>query len=77
MHDYAIVMQQVNSNVQLIGPAALAALLNKSEATIRSDVHRAPDRLPPRTKLPGSNRLFWRKSTVESWILQGEQGAQE
>lgn len=52
----------------LIGPAELAKLISLSEATIRSDVTRRPDRLPKRFLMPGSNRLRWSKAAVLAWI---------
>lgn len=42
----------------LMSVEELAALLHKSPATVRSDVHRRPMGLPPRYKLPGMKRIF-------------------
>ena len=75
VHDYAVLMHHTNRiavppSLDLLNPEQLAAILRKSEASVRSDVHRAPERLPPRVIVPNSNRLLWLRSTVESWIAQ-------
>ena len=57
----------------LLTPKEVAELLRKSEASVRSDVHRAPHRLPPRVLMPGSNRLRWNAKTVAAWLAQHEQ----
>lgn len=54
---------------RLIGPVELAARVCKSVLTVRKDVHRRPDTLPPRTILPGDARsLRWRESDVDAWL---------
>lgn len=72
VHDYAIPMHEspLPSSLDLLTPAQLAVILHKSEATVRSDVHRAPERLPPRVIMPNSHKLLWLRSSVESWLLQ-------
>ncbi len=52
---------------------SLPALLTPKEVAVRSDVHRAPHRLPPRVLMPGSNRLRWNAKTVAAWLAQHEQ----
>lgn len=46
----------------------LATLLNRSPATIATEVTKFPNKLPPRIKLPGSRRVLWLKEDVEEWI---------
>ena len=46
----------------------LATLLNRSPATIATEVSKAPHKLPPRLELPGSRRVLWLQSDVEEWI---------
>lgn len=46
----------------------LAELLHRSVHTIRLDASRAPERLPPITRLRGHNRLLWRREDVIAWI---------
>lgn len=72
VHDYAIHMHEsaLPSSLDLLNPAQLAVILHKSEATVRSDVHRAPERLPPRVIMPNSHKLLWLRSSVETWLLQ-------
>lgn len=59
-------------DLDLLSPKELANILHKSEASIRSDVHRAPERLPPRVQMPNSNKLLWRRTTVHAWLIQHE-----
>ena len=46
----------------------LAGILNRSPATIATEVTKAPQKLPPRLHLPGSRRVLWLQSDVEKWI---------
>jgi len=46
----------------------LAGLLNRSPATIATEVTKSPHKLPPRLQLPGSRRVLWLQSDVEMWI---------
>lgn len=46
----------------------LARLLNRSPATIATEVTKNPDKLPPRLRLPGSRRVLWLQEDVEKWI---------
>lgn len=46
----------------------LAPLLGRAVSTIKTDVRRRPDSLPPRLKIPGSNRLVWVEADVIEWI---------
>ena len=46
----------------------LAKYLHKSVTTIRSDVSRNPQCLPPICRLPGTKRLLWRLEDVERWL---------
>jgi hypothetical protein len=53
---------------KLLTPKELAELLRLSPETVKADCRRAPEKLPPRFKRPGSNRLLWRLSDVEKWM---------
>ena len=53
---------------ETIGTAELAALLHKTEKTIKKDVSVAPWRLPPRVLIPGSRRVMWLRETVIEWL---------
>jgi predicted DNA-binding transcriptional regulator AlpA len=46
----------------------LARLLARSPQTIRRDLRRNPDAVPPRLQLPGTKLLRWREADVEAWI---------
>lgn len=48
----------------------LSAYLQKSVASIRSDVSRNPHALPPICRLPGTKRLLWRVEDVEVWLAR-------
>lgn len=48
----------------------LAPLLNRSVSTIKSDVRRRPQSLPPRLKIPGSKKLLWLETDVTAWFKQ-------
>ena len=75
VHDYANRMHENATayTLDLLDPKQLGAILHKSEATVRSDVHRAPERLPPRIVMPNSHKLLWLRSTVEAWLLQHQE----
>ena len=46
----------------------LAAILGRSPETIRRDLRRNPDAVPPRLQLPGTRLLRWRAADVEGWL---------
>lgn len=46
----------------------LASVLGRSTSTIRRDLRRHPDAVPPRLQLPGTRLLRWRQSDVERWL---------
>jgi len=46
----------------------LSVFLQKTVASIRSDVSRNPMSLPPICRLPGTKRLLWRIEDVERWL---------
>lgn len=43
-------------------------LFNKSEESVKCDVTRAPHRLPPRLKIPGSRAVRFSKDSVIAWL---------
>lgn len=63
--------------MEVLTKADLAKLLNRSPATISSDMVRRPKCLPPHFKLPGSSRPLWYKPTVDAFLmaLASEAGA--
>lgn len=54
----------------LLDLQALARLLGRSPETIRRDLRRNPDAVPPRLQLPGTRLLRWREADVEHWLAQ-------
>lgn len=65
--------QQLVDNCQLIGIRELANRLYRKEATIRTQVSREPNKLPPRFPIPGSNQVVWMLATVINWMLEQQQ----
>ena len=53
---------------QLMTVEDLARVLRRSVSTIRSDVTRRPETLPPRVLVPGGRRVLWRAEDVEAWV---------
>lgn len=53
---------------KVLGVAELAALLRRAPKTVAIEVSRAPHKLPPRLKLPGSRRVLWLAEDVEKWL---------
>ena len=53
---------------KLLDIQELAELLGRSTETIRKDVRRRPDAVPPRLVIPGTRLLRWRASDVEAWL---------
>lgn len=54
--------------LKIITVEDLSAILHKEPSTIRRDVSRAPERLPPKLDIPGSNKLLWLLTDVNEWI---------
>jgi predicted DNA-binding transcriptional regulator AlpA len=54
--------------MQTLTIADLSIILNRSPATIATEVTKAPHKLPPRLNLPGSRRVLWYQKDVEDWI---------
>ena len=55
---------------ELLTIAELAPLLGLAVATLRSDVSRRPQVLPPRVIFPCSRRVVWRRGDVRKWIAK-------
>ena len=58
------------SSQQLLTLDDLAQLLGRSPDTIKKDMRRNPDAVPPRLVLPQTRLLRWRASDVELWLAQ-------
>jgi predicted DNA-binding transcriptional regulator AlpA len=55
---------------KLLDIDALSKLMRRSSSTIAAEVTKAPHKLPPRLKLPGSRKVLWLASDVETWLHQ-------
>lgn len=55
-------------DVTVLTVEQLARLVHKSPSSIRSDVSRNPNSLPPICRLPGCKRLLWRLQDVDAWM---------
>ena len=60
---------------KLLDLTELAELLRRSPETIKKDLRRNPEAVPPRLQLPGTRLLRWRASDVDAWLEQHVQTA--
>ena len=56
------------NDIRMLHAEDLAPLLGRAASTIKTDVRRRPETLPPRFKIPGSNRVMWLEADVLAWI---------
>lgn len=56
--------------MKTLGPEELSTLIHREVITIKSDVRRRPETLPPRLKIPGSKKLLWLESDVHEWLAK-------
>ncbi len=52
----------------LLDLPALSRLLGRSPHTIRRDLRRNPNAVPPLFKAPGTRLLRWREADVAAWL---------
>lgn len=55
-------------DVKMLRAEDLVPLLGRAVSTIKTDARRRPETLPPRFKIPGSNRLRWLEADVLAWV---------
>ena len=55
---------------QLLTLDDLAQMLGRSPDTIKKDMRRNPDAVPPRLVLPHTRLLRWRLCDVDAWLAQ-------
>ncbi len=55
---------------QTIGVHELAVILQRAVATVKTDVSRRPETLPPRLEIPGTRTPLWLLSDVKAWLEQ-------
>ena len=58
----------MTSPIKMVGIDYLVPLLGRAASTIRVDVSRRPETLPPRLIIPGSAKVQWIESIVLDWI---------
>ena len=46
----------------------LALMLGRATDTIKKDMRRNPDAVPPRLVLPSTRQLRWRACDVDAWL---------
>ena len=54
--------------LKTIGVEELSKIIRKAESTIRVDLRRRPERIPPPIRIPGSSKLLWFESDVKDWL---------
>ena len=59
---------QSNPALITLGIDEIATILRKSPKTVREDVSRRPEALPPRLIIPNSRLVVWRMKEVEEWL---------
>jgi len=59
---------------KLLNVDELAAMLGRSAETIKKDIKRNPDAVPPRIAPPGTRLLRWRQEDVEAWLVRHMEG---
>jgi predicted DNA-binding transcriptional regulator AlpA len=62
---------------RLLDLSELAELLGRSAKTIRNDLQRKPEAVPPRLQLPGTRLLRWRIVDVTAWLARHVEGAKK
>lgn len=55
-------------DMKLLNVEDIAKLLHRTVRTVRADVTRRPETLPPRLEIEGSRRLLWLESDVAAWL---------
>lgn len=64
----------MNSSLKTLGPDELSQLIGRKASTIKTDLSRKPESLPPRLRIPGSNKLLWLEADVLKWLEDCRRG---
>lgn len=59
---------ELSQNLKTLTLEELAEILHKSPHSIKSDLKRNPECLPPVLQIKKAKRLLWRLSDVEKWL---------
>ena len=54
--------------MKIVGIKYICELLNKTERTIRADIVRKPQCVPPPIIIPGTNLLLWKTDVIDDWL---------
>jgi predicted DNA-binding transcriptional regulator AlpA len=73
---YNFIEPLTDSN-KLLDLPELACILGRSAETIRKDLRRKPEAVPPRLLLPGTRLLRWRLVDVTTWLAMHVEGARK
>lgn len=61
-------MKEVQALPRLLDLGELAQVLGRSPETIKKDLRRNPEAVPPRLRLPHTRLLRWRATDVDAWL---------
>lgn len=61
-------MQTNDASTLLMTIQDVAQLLRRAPTTVATEVTKAPHKLPPRLRLPGSRKVLFLKTDVEAWL---------
>lgn len=61
--------------MKTLGIDEVAELLHKSPRTVREDLRRRPNAIPPTLRIPGSRTTLWLEETVRDWLKSCESKA--
>jgi predicted DNA-binding transcriptional regulator AlpA len=53
---------------RLLTLSEMAAILGRSPETVRRDLRRNPDAVPPRCTINGTRQLRWHEADVTAWL---------
>lgn len=67
----------MNHVPKLLDLSELSEVLGRSPETIKKDLKRNPDAVPPRLQLPHTRLLRWRACDVDAWLAAHVQGRGE
>jgi len=54
--------------MKIVGIKYICDLLNKTERTIRVDIVKKPQCVPPPIIIPGTNLLLWKTDVIDDWL---------
>ena len=54
--------------MKIVGIKYICDLLNKTERTIRANIVRKPQCVPPPIIIPGTNLLLWKTNVIDDWL---------